>query len=94
MAEAALFLAQHGIDIGRNRLFKWARDKKLLCSQKRRYNKPTQKGIESGIVNIEVDPSGNCIFTTRTMITPEGLKSIFNSMFAKEYPLGVLFEEY
>ena len=33
MAEAALFLAQHGINIGRNRLFKWARDKKLLCSQ-------------------------------------------------------------
>ena len=87
IAEAANFLAQKGIHIGRNRLYKWGREKKLLCSQKKRYNKPTQKGIESGIVNLELDQDGGYKLSTRTMLTAEGLKNLFNALFSATYPL-------
>ena len=33
---AAQFLAQHGFEVGQNRLYKKCRDKKLLCSRKGR----------------------------------------------------------
>ena len=34
--DGATFLSQHGVPIGQNRLFKYCRDKKLLCSRKGR----------------------------------------------------------
>ena len=88
IAEAANFLTQKGIHIGRNRLYKWGREQKLLCSQKKRYNKPTQKGIESGLLNIELDTSTQQYkITTQTMVTAEGLKNLLNALFSAEYPL-------
>ena len=87
VADAAQFLAQHGVEMGRNRLYKLGRDKKLLYSSGKRKNKPTQKGIESGIVNLELDQNGGYQLSTRTMLTAQGLKNLFNELFSATYPL-------
>ena len=85
--DAADMLAQHGIDIGQNRLFKRCRDKKLLCSRKgKQWNKPTHHAIEKGLLNIQI--SGG--FYAITMITPKGLQSLADELIAENYPLLVL----
>ena len=85
--DAADFLAQHGIEIGQNRLFKWGRDKKLLCSRKgRQWNKPTHDAIEKGLFNLQI--SGG--FNTITMVTPRGMSYLTNELFNEQYPLMML----
>ena len=92
-AEAAKMYAQHGLDIGRNRLLKLGRELKLLCEQKCQWNKPTQKGIDKGIVNIELDLSGDVRFTTRPMLTPNGFKEMYEFLLSLQRPLELLWEE-
>ena len=85
----AQFLAQHGIPIGQNRLYRYCREKKLLCSRKgRQYNKPTQYAIERGLFNLQV--SGG--FYAVTMITPQGLMNLTNMLARENYPLLMLME--
>ena len=82
--DGATFLSQHGVSIGQNRLFKYCRDNKLLCSRKgRQWNKPTQKAIDAGLFNVEI--SGG--FSTITLITPRGLKHLTDKLIAEQYPL-------
>ena len=82
--DGASFLSQHGVPMGQNRLFKYCRDRKLLCSrQGRQWNKPTQKAIEQGLFNLEINGGFNAI----TLITPRGLKYLTDELIAKEYPL-------
>lgn len=93
VADAAQFLRQHGVKIGRNGVYKYGREKGFLSVQKKRWNKPTQKGIDHGIVNLELDQNGNYCLSTRTMITSAGLNTLLKTLFAEEYPLAALFEE-
>ena len=87
--DGASFLSQHGVPIGQNRLFKYCRDNKLLCSRKgKQWNKPTQKAIDAGLFNVEI--SGG--FNTITMITPTGLKYLTDKLIAEQYPLLSLIE--
>ncbi len=87
--DAASFLCQRGIAIGQNRLFKHCRDKKLLCSRKgRQWNKPTQKALEAGLLNVEI--SGN--FNTITVITPQGMKHLTDELMSEQFPLISLME--
>ena len=74
------------------RLYKLLRELKLVCSQKSHRNKPTQKGVEQGIVNLELDSNGNYTFTTRTMVTPKGMKSILSLLQSEQRPLEALWE--
>ena len=85
----AKILRQNGVKIGQNRLYKYCRDNKLLCSRKgRQWNKPTQKAIEAGLFNLEV--SGG--FRTVTLITPRGLKYLTDKLMSETYPLLMLIE--
>ena len=87
--DGASFLSQHGVPIGQNRLFKYCRDNKLLCSRKgKQWNKPTQKAIDAGLFNVEI--SGG--FNTITMITPTGLQYLTDKLIAEQYPLLSLIE--
>ena len=86
---AAQFLAQHGLDIGQNRLFRFCRNKKLLCSRKgRQYNKPTQKAINKGLLNLEVNNGFNAI----AVVTPEGMKYLTAELGIEQYPLLMLID--
>ena len=88
--DGASFLSQHGVPTGQNRLFRYCREKKLLCSRKgRQWNKPTQKAIDAGLFNLQI--SGG--FNTITLITPRGLQYLTDELIAEKYPLLVMLEE-
>ena len=85
--EGAGFLSQHGVEIGQNRLYRYCRENKLLCSRKgRQWNKPTQKAMDAVLFNLEV--SGG--FKAVTLITPKGLKYLTTKLMEETYPLLVL----
>ena len=87
--DGATFLSQHGIEIGQNRLFRYCREQKLLCSRKgKQFNRPTQKAVDKGLFNLEI--SGG--FKPVVMITPKGLEYLSNQFMKKEYPLLCLTE--
>ena len=87
--DGASFLSQHGVPTGQNRLFRYCREKKLLCSRKgRQWNKPTQKAIEAGLFNLQI--SGG--FNTVTLITPRGLQYLTDKLIAEQYPLLAMIE--
>ena len=86
---AAQFLSQHGFETGQNRLFRYCRDKKLICSRKgRQWNKPSQRSLEQGLFSMEL--SGG--FKGITMITPCGLSRILEMLSREEYPLLMAME--
>ncbi len=88
--DGASFLSQHGVPTGQNRLFRYCREKKLLCSRKgRQWNKPTQKAIDAGLFNLQI--SGG--FNTITLITPRGLQYLTDELIAEKYPLLAMLEE-
>lgn len=86
---AAHFLAQYGFDIGQNRLFKKCREEGFLCKRKgRQYNQPTQKAIERGLFNSEINGG----FRPIAMVTPKGLSYLTEKFAVETYPLLLLME--
>lgn len=82
--DGATFLSQHGVPIGQNRLYRYCRENKLLCSRKgKQWNKPTQKAVDAGLFNLEI--SGG--FGVVTLITPRGLQYLTDRLIADRYPL-------
>ena len=92
IADAATMCAQHGYDIGRNRVYKLLRSWDFICSQKKRRNKPTQKGVEQGVVNLELTAEGNYVITAQTTITPKGMRMILDFLQGEQRPLEALWE--
>lgn len=89
MQSAAQFLCQHGLKTGQNRLFKYCRENKLLCSRRGlQYNKPTQRAIEQGLFNLEIRNG----FSPVTMVTPKGLQHLACEMTSEQYPLLMAIE--
>ena len=87
--DGATFLSQHGVPIGQNRLFKYCRDNKLLCSRKgRQWNKPTQRAVDAGLFNLQI--SGG--FGGITLITPKGMQYLTDALIAEKYPLLALID--
>ena len=84
---AAQFLAQHGIKVGQNRLYKKCRDKKLLCSREgSQKNKPTQRAVERGLFELMVRDG----FRPVTMITPKGLAFLADMYTHEQFPMLML----
>ena len=87
--EAAHFLAQFGFDIGQNRLYKKCRENGLLGKRKgKQYNQPTQRAIERGLFNAEINGG----FKSIAMVTPKGLSNLIDMLTNESYPLLVLLE--
>lgn len=81
---AAQFLSQHGVKTGQNRLYEYCRKNKLLCSRRgTQYNKPTQRSIERGLFNLEIQNG----FSAMTMVTPKGLQHLAEELTSEQYPL-------
>ncbi|MBQ4401698.1 MAG: phage antirepressor KilAC domain-containing protein [Synergistaceae bacterium] len=86
---AAQFLSQNGFSTGQNRLFRYCRDKKLICSRKgRQRNKPSQRALEQGLFSVELSSGFNAI----TMITPRGLSRLVEMLSREQYPLCLMME--
>ena len=86
-ADAAQMLYEnYGKETGRNRLYKYGREKGYLSKQKGRYNKPTQKGVKSGFASVSLDPE-HFRFATRTMISVKAMEQLGREFFADAFPL-------
>lgn len=79
MKELAMVISQNkvGVKIGQNRLFQWMRDNGFLCSVKgERYNLPTQKAIDMGLIEVKkstyTTTDGNTFLTNTPKITGKG----------------------
>lgn len=79
MKELAMVISQNkvGVKIGQNRLFQWMRDNGFLCSVKgERYNLPTQKAIDMGLIEVKkstyTTSDGNTFLTNTPKITGKG----------------------
>ena len=60
-----------------------------MCSRKgRQYNKPTQKAINKGLLNLEVNNGFNAI----AVVTPEGMKYLTAELGIEQYLLLMLFD--
>ena len=88
--EAAKFYRQRGLDIGRNRLIRLCVDLGWLCKQRCQLYKPSQKGIEKGVVNIEVDANGCVRFTDRPMLTSKGVQELYKVLLITQRPIEFL----
>ncbi len=88
--EAAKFYRQRGLDIGRNRLIHLCVDLGWLCKQKCQLYKPSQKGIEKGVVNIEIDANGCIRFTDRPMLTSKGVQELYKVLLITQRPIEFL----
>ena len=81
--KAAQLLAQQGFPIGRNRLYKKARDKKWLCQQKKIRNQPTQGALQSGLVGWQSEYiDGQCALVVA--LTVKGFSQLLDEL-TKEY---------
>lgn len=72
----SVILAQNGVEIGQNRLFEWLRKNGYLCNVRgERYNQPTQKALDLGVIEIKktsiTKPSGTFIMNT-PVVTGKG----------------------
>lgn len=76
IGELAKILRQNGVDIGQNRLFQWMRSNGYLGRSGERYNVPTQKSMEMGLMTIKKNvinqPDGSIRTTTTTKISGKG----------------------
>lgn len=80
-----------GLDIGERRLFAWLRAEKYLCRGKGRdYNKPTQKALELGVLQVQTrihKPAYNAgpdIITHTPLVTGKG-QIYFINLFAQRW---------
>ena len=82
----AKMIAQNGVDIGQNRLFKWLRDNGYLCNSGRNKNLPYQEYIEQGLFFIEestVETSCDVRIVRTTLVTGKGQKYFINKFLQK-----------
>ncbi len=74
--EMAHLLYQSGIDIGETRLYQWLRGKGYVYRQPCGQNMPSQKGLESGIVElqkqVQMTADGRSSVVRKLMVTPKG----------------------
>lgn len=83
VGELAKLLAQNGYKIGQNRLFSWLRAHGYLVKRKgETYNLPTQRSMESGLMELKKSVITNADGTTRvtrtTKITGKGQEYFIN----------------
>ena len=52
IGELSKIIRQNGIDIGRDRLFRWMRDNGYLMKEGRDYNSPTQYSVRNGLLKL------------------------------------------
>lgn len=76
VGELAKILQQNGVAMGQNRMFKWLRNHKYLCTHGDYYNQPTQRAMDMGLFSIKktsiTKPDGTVLVTTTPKVTGKG----------------------
>lgn len=88
IGQLAKILRQNGYDIGQNRLFKWLREHRYLCSKGAKYNQPTQRAMDLGLFRIKErtinNPDGSTQITVTTLVTGKGQQYFINRFLNSE----------
>ncbi len=71
VGELAKIIRQNGVDIGQNRLFRWMRRNGYLCHRGEKYNQPTQKSLDNGLLEIKKTVIQKADGKTLVMSTPK-----------------------
>lgn len=83
--ELAAFLAQKGVNIGPNRLYKYLRENGYLCSRRSCWNLPNHKYIERGLFEITENPFTdkyeNTHVTMTVCVTGKGLEYFIDKLY-------------
>ncbi|MDX1806552.1 MAG: phage regulatory protein/antirepressor Ant [Paenisporosarcina sp.] len=93
---AAKYMRQNGVEIGRDRLFKWLRGQGyLVCRKGREYNMPTQKSLNQGLMKIHCqlyyDSEGDLKTNRQVVVTGKGLLFFVNKfLFDGQLKLNLL----
>ncbi|WP_019243681.1 MULTISPECIES: phage antirepressor KilAC domain-containing protein [Bacillus] len=69
--DLAILLAQKGIEIGQQRLFKWLRENEYLCKSKPFWNKPTQRSMELSLFEVSTHIHTGSDGVPNTKYTPK-----------------------
>lgn len=84
IGQLAKILKQNGVDTGQNRLFAWMRANGYLGKRGDNYNKPTQKSMELGLMEVKErtvnNPDGSIRVTITTKITGKGQQYFINKL--------------
>lgn len=83
IGELAKILRQNSVDIGRNRLFKWLREKGYLSKRNGTdYNAPTQRAMELGLFEVKetaiTHSDGHVTVNKTTKVTGKGQQYFIN----------------
>lgn len=82
VGELSKLITQSGHKIGQNKLFKYMRDNGYLCKNGERYNLPTQRSIDLGLMDIKKrvinNPDGSSHVTRTVKITGKGQSYFIN----------------
>ena len=87
IGQLAKMIKQNGVDIGQNRLFQWMRENGYLNKKGERYNQPSQRAMNAGLLEIKErtvnNPDGSVRITVTTKVTGKG-QVYFINKFLKE----------
>lgn len=88
VGELAKLISQHGVDIGRRRLFQWMRDNGYLIRREGTdRNMPTQRAMELGLFSIKETaitcPDGRIRVTKTVRVTGKGQQYFINKFLDK-----------
>ncbi len=76
IGQLAKLIKQNGYEIGQNRLFQWLRENGFLIKGGSRYNQPTQKAMDLGLLEVKertiTNPDGSIRITLTTKVTGKG----------------------
>jgi anti-repressor protein len=67
-------LKAQGVDIGRNKLFKWLRENRYIEDGGACHNRPFDGHIKSGLMSVDVAEGGMFGTSYTPLITPKGLE--------------------
>jgi anti-repressor protein len=91
-AFAKLIYEKHGINIGRNKLMEWLREKGYLIKQGREKNNPKQNYIEQGLFKISptiISRTEGDVQSNTTLVTGKGQVKLME-LLNREFGKGVL----
>ena len=71
IGQLAKLIRQNGYEIGQNRLFEWMRENEYLIKKGERYNQPTQKSMDLGLLEVKERTITNPDGSTRITLTPK-----------------------
>ena len=78
IGELSKIIRQNGIDIGRDRLFRWMRDNGYLMKEGRDYNSPTQYSVSNGLLKLREYMFNGYHIGKQSRVTGKGQKYFVN----------------